>query len=48
MIGTKVGVIDRLLLGTYFGMEIGFSECPNDGIKMTRLMFCCYSLDLDI
>ena len=33
MIGTTIEVTDRLLLGTYVGMELGLSECFTDGTK---------------
>ena len=33
VIGTTIGVIDRLILGMYVGMEIGLSECFTDGTK---------------
>ena len=36
MIVTKVGVIDRLILGMYVGMEIGLSECFTDGTKYDK------------
>ena len=31
MIGTTLGDMDRLLLGTYDGTELGLSECSTDG-----------------
>ena len=33
MIGTTIGVFYGLLLGTYVRIELGSSECSNDGNK---------------
>ena len=33
MLGTKIGVLGRLLLVTTVGIEVGSSECFTDGTK---------------
>ena len=33
VLGKTIGFLDGILLGTYVGIELGFSEFPTDGTK---------------